>query len=316
MAADAAPWTGAVMIGGKSRRMGRDKALLDLGDGPLALVAARRLAEAGASEVLAVGGTAGRETAAPAGTRWLADRWPGAGPVGGIATALLHARTDVMVLACDLPDVPSDLVTAVMELLRASPAAGAAAVRSARGVEPMVSAWSANAVDALVALVDADPGGVAVHRALAAVAAVEVDVPDLDLANLNRPDDVERYRARRAGVATLRQSRGREDHPMDVPEIDVHELAQQLAAGAPVVDVREPDEYEEVRVPGVTLIPLGAVTERLAEFPTDRTVYLVCRSGGRSAQAVAFLREQEVDAVNVAGGTLAWIESGREVDHG
>ena len=103
---------------------------------------------------------------------------------------------------------------------------------------------------------------------------------------------------------------------MDVPQIDVEALADELAAGRSLIDVREPDEYAETRVPGGRLIPLGTVPDRVGEVPTDGTVYVVCRSGGRSAQAVAFLREHGVDAVNVAGGTLAWIESGRETDRG
>ena len=55
---------------------------------------------------------------------------------------------------------------------------------------------------------------------------------------------------------------------------------------------------------------------RADEVPSDVTVYVICRSGARSAQAVEFLRGRGVDAVNVAGGTLAWIDSGRGVDSG
>ncbi len=81
-------------------------------------------------------------------------------------------------------------------------------------------------------------------------------------------------------------------------------------------DVRQPDEYVEARVPGVTLVPLAEVPDRLHEFPTDDTVYVICRSGGRSARAVQFLRANGVDAVNVAGGTLGWIEADKPVDTG
>jgi hypothetical protein len=48
----------------------------------------------------------------------------------------------------------------------------------------------------------------------------------------------------------------------------------------PVLDVREDDEYASGHVPGATHIPLGQVPDRIAEVPTDRTVYVVCRSGG------------------------------------
>lgn len=103
---------------------------------------------------------------------------------------------------------------------------------------------------------------------------------------------------------------------MQVPAIDVDALRGHLDEGAPLVDVREPHEFEEARAPGARLVPLGEVPARIAEIPTDRTVYVICRSGGRSAKAVEYLRANGVDAVNVTGGTLAWIESGAPVESG
>ena len=103
---------------------------------------------------------------------------------------------------------------------------------------------------------------------------------------------------------------------MDIPEIDIETLAARLADGAPVFDVRQPDEYEEAHAPGVVLIPLGEVPDRIAEFPTEGTVFVICKSGGRSAKAVEFLRANGVDAVNVAGGTMAWIDAGQPVETG
>lgn len=99
----------------------------------------------------------------------------------------------------------------------------------------------------------------------------------------------------------------------DLPTISVTDLA---ALDGPVVDVRQPDEYEEGHIPGAVLVPLGEVPERLGDLPSDGTVYVVCRSGGRSASAVGFLLEQGVDAVNVDGGTMAWIEAGLPVAMG
>ncbi|MDE0803344.1 MAG: rhodanese-like domain-containing protein [Acidimicrobiales bacterium] len=103
---------------------------------------------------------------------------------------------------------------------------------------------------------------------------------------------------------------------MDIPEIDVNTLAAKLESGLPVFDVRQPDEYEEGHVPGVRLIPLDQVPERAGDFDSGGQVYVICKSGGRSAKAVEFLRQQGVDAVNVAGGTMAWIDAGRPVDTG
>ena len=96
----------------------------------------------------------------------------------------------------------------------------------------------------------------------------------------------------------------------DVPEVDVVELARQREQGAPLIDVREDDEYDAGHVPGAHHIPLGAVAERLGEAPTEGTVYVICAKGGRSYRAAEFYRSQGIDAVNVAGGTSAWVDAG------
>ncbi|MFN0092747.1 MAG: rhodanese-like domain-containing protein [Acidimicrobiales bacterium] len=101
-----------------------------------------------------------------------------------------------------------------------------------------------------------------------------------------------------------------------VPEIDVEQLSRRRGEGTPLIDVREPHEYEEAHVPGAVLIPLGELAERLGEVPNEGEVCVICRSGARSLRAAELLRANGVEAVNVAGGTLAWIESGRATDSG
>ena len=101
---------------------------------------------------------------------------------------------------------------------------------------------------------------------------------------------------------------------MEVPEIDVTELAARQAEGAVLIDVRTPREFADGRVPGAVLIPLGEVVERIDEVPTDGTIYVICARGPRSAKAVEHFRSQGIDAVNVAGGTVAWIDAGLPVD--
>lgn len=81
-----------------------------------------------------------------------------------------------------------------------------------------------------------------------------------------------------------------------------------------MIDVRERHEFAAARVPGALLIPLGEVVERIDEVPADGTVYVICARGGRSARAVEHFRAQGIDAVNVAGGTLGWIDAGLPVD--
>ena len=101
---------------------------------------------------------------------------------------------------------------------------------------------------------------------------------------------------------------------MSVQEISVNELIELVESGSLVVDVREPDEYVSGHIPGAILVPLSTVLENSSEFVSEDTVYVVCRSGGRSMQACELLHDNGiVNVVNVAGGTRGWISLGNEV---
>lgn len=95
-----------------------------------------------------------------------------------------------------------------------------------------------------------------------------------------------------------------------VPSVGVHELSEALRNGASLIDVREPQEFEEVRAVDAKLIPLTEIPSRTSELPTDQPFYVICHLGGRSLRAAAFLRQQGLDAVNVDGGTDAWVAAG------
>lgn len=101
-----------------------------------------------------------------------------------------------------------------------------------------------------------------------------------------------------------------------VPEIDIATLEAKMAEPIVLVDVREEDEYTDGHVAGALPIPLSTIPERFEELPTGSSVYVICALGGRSARAVEFLRAQGIDAVNVAGGTQGWVDSGRAVVRG
>lgn len=103
---------------------------------------------------------------------------------------------------------------------------------------------------------------------------------------------------------------------MIIPEIDLVALEALLGADLVLIDVREDDEYTSGHVEGAQHVALTDVPDRLSEIPKDQTVYVICALGGRSARAVEFLRNNGVDAINIAGGTNSWIESGRAVIHG
>lgn len=96
------------------------------------------------------------------------------------------------------------------------------------------------------------------------------------------------------------------------PTIGVAELAAD--PDAYVVDVREAHEYASGHMPGAVSIPMSVLPVRFQELPRDRTVYVICQSGARSAQVVQWLNPQGYDSVNVGGGTMAWILAGHPVE--
>jgi rhodanese-related sulfurtransferase len=92
-------------------------------------------------------------------------------------------------------------------------------------------------------------------------------------------------------------------------QIDVEELARWRAAGIPhsLLDVREPWETALCLIEGSLAIPLGQLPARAAELPTGSPLVVVCHHGGRSMQAVAWLRRNlRDDVTNLAGGVDAW----------
>ncbi len=100
------------------------------------------------------------------------------------------------------------------------------------------------------------------------------------------------------------------------PEVGTDELAEALERGAKLVDVRMPDEYEVMHVPGAVLIPLPELAARTEEVPRGERVYVICASGGRSAVATEALNGAGWDAVSVTGGTKAWADEGRPLHTG
>ena len=77
-----------------------------------------------------------------------------------------------------------------------------------------------------------------------------------------------------------------------------------------LVDVREAAELTEARVEGANHIPLGELSQRLAELDRKRPVAFLCRSGARSAIATRAAAKAGLDAANVKGGMIAWSRAG------
>ena len=81
-----------------------------------------------------------------------------------------------------------------------------------------------------------------------------------------------------------------------------------------VMDVREPYEWRSGIIPGAVTVPMGTVPDHLGKLSRDRHYAVVCAHGNRSQAVASFLAEQGYDAVNVAGGMMAWHQAGYPVN--
>jgi rhodanese-related sulfurtransferase len=100
---------------------------------------------------------------------------------------------------------------------------------------------------------------------------------------------------------------------MNVPEITPAEFVARRERGEQMtlLDVREPWELGVASVPGIVHIAMGEVADRVDELNRDGEIVVLCRSGRRSLEVARFLQQKGFNAVNLAGGILAW---SRDVD--
>ncbi len=95
-----------------------------------------------------------------------------------------------------------------------------------------------------------------------------------------------------------------------IPTVAVTGVPDPLPEGLHVLDVREDVEWRHGHIEGALHIPLRELPARSSDLPAGQTL-VVCKVGGRSAQAVGFLQQQGHDAVNLGGGMLDWAAAGR-----
>jgi molybdopterin-guanine dinucleotide biosynthesis protein A len=183
----------AILAGGASSRMGRDKALLADGRGPL-LERLAGLGRARGLPVLVIG------HARPAGwrdsaVRFLPDAEPGQGPLGGLATALAHAPL-VLLLACDLPRLDDRALGWLLDEIATGPLGDGVVVTHAAGLEPLFAVYAERCRPRLAEALAR--GERALHRFIAGGDFRLVTAPDwlvAQLANANTPEDWQRLRA-------------------------------------------------------------------------------------------------------------------------
>ncbi len=173
---------GAVLCGGKSKRFGSDKALAFAGRRRIGDRVVTALRTGGADPVTAIGGTAGPTLGLPT----VPDLRPGQGPLGGLATALLFAKTGhVLVTPCDVALLTSDHVAAMLAAIESNP--DRAVVATVEQVpQHTVGCWPANWGRKILKAVD---NGLLAHRAalemgewtgveLPAEALIDIDTPE------------------------------------------------------------------------------------------------------------------------------------------
>ena len=144
---------GLVLVGGASRRMGADKALLEFEGSPLGRRAVDALIEAGTGQVWAVGGTEAHGRAL--GVDRLADEHPGQGPLPAIAGAWRRlGEVDLLVLSCDLPRIRADDLRQIVDAAEGSDADLTLATLDGRRQYP-IGLWRGSARHAVIDAVDA-----------------------------------------------------------------------------------------------------------------------------------------------------------------
>lgn len=177
---------GAVLCGGRSSRFGSDKALADADGVPVGARVIAALRGGGADPVAAIGGTAGPALNIPT----IADLRPGEGPLPGLATALLWAKTGLVVVApCDLVLLSPTDVAALVSAAAINPGLAVVATRDG---EPQVSlaVWPAERGRDVLKIVD--QGKRAFRAALDVIDWVGVELPSSALADADTPDELAR----------------------------------------------------------------------------------------------------------------------------
>jgi molybdenum cofactor guanylyltransferase len=219
-----------VLTGGASRRMGRDKALVEVAGRSLLTVAADALRDAGANPVLAVGGDAVALLEVEPRLIAVDDLHPGEGPLGGILTAFAAARTVtpdpstlVVVVACDMPALDGATIRELVDAAVAEPAAGLAAAIVDGRPQPLTGVWRPALAEAVLRAAF-DAGERAPRRLLDRLVVVGVHgLHPEALADVDRPEDLARYAGRRDGD-TVRS--GCPTHqPIPIDEVPVSDAA-------------------------------------------------------------------------------------------
>lgn len=179
-----ADFTVAILIGGDSSRMGADKATFEVDGIAMANRVAQAATDAGAQEILLVGGTQAKAKKLT-GT-WKKDLYPGEGPLGGVITAVKSAHNDaVVVLSCDMPFITGSVISSLVGGLQDAQAT----VGRTDRLNWLCAAWSkSECLSTLQSVWKREEK--AVHRAAVLLDVAEIPVPAMAVRNINEPADL------------------------------------------------------------------------------------------------------------------------------
>lgn len=292
---------GAVLLGGSASRFGGPKALAELNGRRLGDRVVDALRGAGCSPVVGIGD---ERLAEALGIASLSDRWPGAGPLNGVITALSGISTDVVISGCDLARLDAQTVSAVLT-------AGAdvdvdVSIAVTRSQHAPLARWNQCGLANLEDLYAR--GARSLREALDCLRVVEVAIPDERLADVDSVEDLRRLQGAPDYSDAMSEA---------IEEMSPQQVAGHLADGSiTLFDVREDDEVALARVAGAVHIPMGEVPDRVEEFRSSATPVVICHAGGRSYRVCEYLSQHGIRAVNTAGGMLGWVDAGLDVETG
>lgn len=176
-------FSAAVLAGGKSSRMGRDKAALPFGGGTLLAHQAGKLRALGIADLM-ISGSA--QTIADA--RPVPDVFPGCGPLSGIHACLAAAKHDaVLFLPVDVPLLPVSALQALLDAHRG----GVTLLRHGARTEPLLGVYDTALAPLCEPILQSGDTTVKALLALAEVTLVEPDVPEDAFSNCNTPEEYE-----------------------------------------------------------------------------------------------------------------------------
>lgn len=174
----------AILAGGKSSRMGREKALLRYENQPLIARVADVLRPL-FSQIVVV--SSKPEVASAANLPAIADRFPDAGPLGGIHAALAHFEAPVFVVGCDMPFIEADFIEKMREQFDGKPLAP----RHPNGAEPLHAIYTPQNLEFFETILTSGHKIPALHRVLEQIGAQYLSTVEVEIfENWNRPEDV------------------------------------------------------------------------------------------------------------------------------